>query len=53
VGMPAAELSIWSGVGRVSVQMRPGLRSRIADVTSYTPGAWIEVVLASSQTGRT
>jgi anti-sigma regulatory factor (Ser/Thr protein kinase) len=51
VGMPVADLSIWSGAGRVSVQMRPGLRRRVADVTSYTTGAWIEVVLASSASG--
>jgi hypothetical protein len=49
-GMAAAELGIWSGAGRVSVQMRatPGHRRRIANVGSYTPGTWVEVVLASN-----
>lgn len=55
LGMPAAELSIWSGVGRVSVQMRsrPTPRRNAVNVGSSTLGTWTEVVLASRQAGRT
>jgi hypothetical protein len=53
LGMPAAELSIWSGVGRVSVRMRsqPAPRRSVVNVGSKTPGTWTEVVLASRQAG--
>jgi len=54
LGMPAAELGIWSGAGRVRAQMRPqpALRHRVRDVSSYTQGTWIEVVLSSTPSGR-
>jgi hypothetical protein len=52
--MPATELTIWSGFGRVSVQTRsqPTPRRFIRKVSSYTPGTWIEVVLTSREAGR-
>jgi hypothetical protein len=53
LGMPEAELCIWSGVGRVSVRMRSQpVRPRLNDIGSFTRGTWIEVVLASSETGK-
>src|SRR5260221_2399973 len=50
LGMPAAEFSVWSGMGRVSVRMRPQpqTRRRVGDVGSHTLGTWIEAVLAST-----
>lgn len=53
LGMPAAEVCIWSGVGRVNVRMRsnPAPRRSVVNVRSKTPGTWTEVVLASRQAG--
>ena len=53
LSMPAAELCIWSGVGRVNVRVRsqPASRRSVVNVRSKTPGTWTEVVLTSRQAG--
>lgn len=53
LGMPSAELSIWSGTGRVSLKMRsqPASRRSVVNVRAKTPGTWVEVVLSSRQAG--
>jgi anti-sigma regulatory factor (Ser/Thr protein kinase) len=47
--LPHAELAIWSGVGRITVRLGDVHERRPRIVGCDTPGAWVEIVLASSQ----
>lgn len=47
LALPRAELAIWSGAGRISVRLGGVLERRSRVVGCDTPGAWVEIVLAS------
>jgi hypothetical protein len=46
--LPHAELAIWSGVGRLTARLGGVQERRSRVVGADTPGAWVEIVLASS-----
>jgi anti-sigma regulatory factor (Ser/Thr protein kinase) len=47
--LPQAELAIWSGTGRITARLGGVHERRPRVVGCDTPGAWVEIVLASSQ----